>query len=123
MKIIKSIKKNITIPDETLKDLTKEAKQPPVEITKLISLIVDQDIEGLHTFEKQTAETVVTLNNTLKSLHITLATLEECGLKDCEEFGLTSDRYNDYYEKLQDNTKFLLIIRKAITMLEEELNT
>lgn len=88
--------------------------------TKLIKLIVDQDIEGLHTLEKQTAETVVTLNNTLKSLRIALITLAECELKDCEEFELASNKYDNYYEELQENTDFLLKVRKVINKLEEE---
>lgn len=39
------MKKNITIPDETLKDLTKEAKQSPVE--KKYTIIVAYSIQEL----------------------------------------------------------------------------
>ena len=92
------------------------------ETAKLIKLIVDKDMEGLYTLEKQTTETMVTLNNILKNLRITLSTLEECELQECEEFELIDNRCADYSEKLQDSTKFLFKVRKAIASLEESNN-
>lgn len=79
-------------------------------------------MEGLQTLEKQISDQVVRLNNTLKSFSITLSTLAECELKNCKEFELVSNKYNSYHEELQENTEFLLKVRKAITKLEKELN-
>ena len=59
------------------------------EIAKLIKLIVDQDMEGLQTLEKQISDQVVRLNNTLKSFSITLSTLAECELKTAKNSNLS----------------------------------
>lgn len=91
------------------------------EITELIRLVLDQDMEGLYNLEKQVIEKVLTLNKTLKSLCITLEILEECELQEYEEFDLISDKYADYKKKFQVNTEFLNKVQKAIAMLEEQL--
>lgn len=85
------------------------------ETAKLIKLIVDQDIEGLRTLDKQIAEQVITLDNTLKSLRITLSTLEKYGLSNCEEFSQISNKCENYYEDLKASTELLLKIRKALS--------